>query len=817
MPMKKPKGRVTVTLSSIYDNKDGNFKNVVPRNSDPMPLTFRKSNSGGHILVPFRRAEYVLIDVIEGDYGCETISYSYYGSVVKADTICRGGMTYVYYHVDQLLSPMSRNILGILSRHFMDDFTGYYNDMCSLDNVFLGSGVASPQQRHTLHSIKNLSKAKISAEHHIHYTAEEVWSTLDSAQRSKAEHALRITNEATTTMMGGVMLWLAMLPDELHKRFVNTDILDADTMVEFARRAKKLSVTAKSYQNIVEVDLRTVFEVDVLVNRDVGKVDWEGEKQNRVKPDTVNISKKTVYDEARKLFSRTDNTRLKPRKLKWEDFWKTRWQWSASGSVHSQYAIDIQNLPKERELRNKFILLTQTPYREFDFYATRKPQIQAWSSVKYEWGKMRAIYGTDLTSYILAHYAFYNCEDTLPNEFPVGNKARPSYVSAKVGAILKGRIPLCIDFEDFNSGHRNDSMEAVLQAYIDEFHEDLDPMQLSAAEWTKQSISATIVNDNMGTKTQYKTNGTLMSGWRLTTYMNSILNYIYTKLLTKDTESTYQSVHNGDDVLLGVRNFDIARRAVFNADKYNVRLQRSKCTFGGIAEFLRVDRVRGDFGQYLSRNVATLMHARIESKLALSVVDLVEASEERLREFIQRGGSPKTAARLRSIAYDRYSKIYETDTATLYRIKYSHRVAGGISDGLGAPIDQVINKDQVGRIAELPDYLPGIADYSNVLKKSLNLNMEVSKIAKRIYSATLNAVKLERTKVHTEVPENIEQLKVYRALYKAHSDATDNAAFGKAILTGFVFDVLSRNDKANTLMGILYQSKDPMQLLKVIA
>nr|WGM49123.1 RNA-dependent RNA polymerase [Umbelopsis ramanniana virus 7] len=815
--MKKPMGRVTVTLASIYDNKDGSFKTLVPRKSDPMPLTFRVSDSGGRILVPFRRAQYVLIDVLEGEFEEGTVSYGYYGTVVKSDLIPKGGLTYVYYHVDQLLSPMSRNILGILSRHFMDDFTGYYNDMCSLDNVFLGMGQANPVLRHSHAQLGKLSKAKISAEHHIHYTALEVWEVLDDKQRRQAEQAYRITSEATTTMMAGVMLWLAMLPKSLFDKFVTTDVLDAPTMVDFAKRAKKLSVTAKSYQNIVEDDLRMIFEVDVLVNRDVGKVDWQGEKGNRVHPDTVNIAKKTVYEEARRLFSRTDATRRKPRKMSWEDFWKTRWQWSASGSVHSQYAKDIENLPKERELRNKFILLTQTPYREFDFYAKRTPQIQAWSSVKYEWGKMRAIYGTDLTSYVLAHYAFYNCEDTLPNEFPVGNKARPSYVSAKVGAILKNRIPLCIDFEDFNSGHRNDSMEAVLQAYIDEFHDDLDPMQLSAAEWTKRSISQTIVNDNMGTGTQYKTKGTLMSGWRLTTYMNSILNYIYTQLLTRDTSSTYQSVHNGDDVLLGVRNFDIARRAVFNADKYNVRLQRSKCTFGGIAEFLRVDRVRGDFGQYLSRNVATLMHARIESKLALSVIDLVEASEERLREFVQRGGSREVAAKLRHTAYERYSTIYETDVETLYRIKYSHRVVGGIADGLAAPIDRVIKKDQVGRIAELPDYLPGIADYSTMLKKTLNLQIEVSKIAKRIYSATLNAVKLERTKVHTEDPEDLEQLKVYRALYKAHSDATDNAAFGKAILTGFVFDVLSRNDKAQTLMGILYQSRDPMQLLKVLA
>nr|WGM49135.1 RNA-dependent RNA polymerase [Umbelopsis dimorpha virus 1a] len=815
-----------------------------------MPLTFRKSDQGNNIIVPFRRAEYVLIDVLEGAFQNGSVLYPYYGSVVLADVLVRDNTTYIYYKVDQLLSPMSRNILGILSRHFMNDFTGYYNDMCSIDNVFLGCDKANKQARHTIDNLSELPKAKISAEHHIHFTAEEVWSSLNDEQRAKAVQALRITSEATTTMMGGVMLWLAMLPNDLFTHFIDTDILDKDTMIDFAKAAKKLSVIAKSYQNIVEVDLRMIFEIDVLVNRDVGKVDWEGEKYNRIRPNTVNIKSSKVYEEAMKLFRRTDATREKPRKLEWEEFWKTRWQWSASGSVHSQYHQDIKNMPKERELRNKFILLTQTPYRDFDFFSCRKPEIQAWSSVKYEWGKMRAIYGTDLTSYVLAHYAFYNCEDTLPNEFPVGNKARPSYVSAKVGAILKNRIPLCIDFEDFNSGHRNDSMQAVISAYIEAFGDSMTEEQRIAAEWTRRSITETYVNDNMGTQTKYKTEGTLMSGWRLTTYMNSILNYIYTKLLTQTkykTEGTlmsgwrlttymnsilnyiytklltqsssdsYLSVHNGDDVLLGVRNFDIARRAVYNADKYNVRLQRSKCTFGGIAEFLRVDRVRGDFGQYLTRNVATLMHARIESKLALSVVDLVEACEERLREFVQRGGDRATAARLRAIAYSRYSMIYNTDPLTLYTVKNNHRVAGGISDDLAAGIKVVVVKDKGGKVAELPSYLPGLADYAQMLKRSLQLNIEVERIAKRLYKATLNAVKLERTRVSLQTPRDPRQLTVYRALYKAHHDATDNPVYGKAILTGFVFDVLSKNGQAATLISILQQARNPMEMLKVVA
>nr|WGM49137.1 RNA-dependent RNA polymerase [Umbelopsis dimorpha virus 2] len=782
-----------------------------------IPTSFRVSESGNLIIVPFKRADFVLIDMLEGDYKTGEYCYDYYGSVVSTYFLAGVNRVYIYYKVDQLLSPRSRNILGILSRHFMDSFDGYYNDICDIDNVFLGRGKAQPKYRHAIERLGNLPKAKISAAHHIHYTAEEVWSVLDINQQRQAREALRIAHDTTTTMMGGVMLWLAMLPKLLFKKFIQTDILDAETMIEFAKRAKPLSVMAKSYQNIVEEDLRMLFEVDVLVNRDVGAVDWEGEKKNRVDPNLVKIKPETVYKQAVKMFSRDDETRQPPRYLSWKDYWESRWQWSASGSVHSQYSDDLKNLPKQRELRNKFVLLCQTPYFDADHFLKRRAEIQAWSSIKYEWGKMRAIYGTDLTSYVLAHYAFYNCEDVLPNEFPVGAKARPSYVSAKVESVLYKKTPLCIDFEDFNSGHSNEAMQAVIDAYYHVFSDRLTDDQKQAVLWTKQSISNTIVNDNMGTRTTYKTKGTLMSGWRLTTFMNSVLNYIYTQLLLQGSQINVNSVHNGDDVLLGVNNFDVARRAVYNADKYNIRLQRSKCAFGGIAEFLRVDRVRGDFGQYLTRNIATLMHSRIESKVALNVVDLVEADEERLREFIQRGGQPAVAARLRNIAYKRTARIYETELLTLYDIKNYHRVVGGINDAERAPVDKIIEKEKISRVSELPEDLPGVSDYAKQIKKALDLDVSHNEIYQRIYKATLNAVQLVRTSVSSRPNELESQSIVFRALYKAHSDVTSSPLYGKAMLTGFVFDVLNKGAINHALLSILHQSRDPMRLLRVVA
>lgn len=86
----------------------------------------------------------------------------------------------------------------------------------------------------------------------------------------------------------------------------------------------------------------------------------------------------------------------------------------------------------------------------------------------------------------MSHFAFYNYEDCLPAHFPVGKKARPAYVRSRISAILEKAVPFCIDFEDFNSQHSNENMQAVIQAYMDAYQDRISPEQLVAMEWTRQ-------------------------------------------------------------------------------------------------------------------------------------------------------------------------------------------------------------------------------------------------------------------------------------------------------------------------------------------
>jgi hypothetical protein len=767
--------------------------------------------------VTFDEATHVFLTCVAGVRPNGRVTLDYFGVSLSTVAVTIGAETAYYYQVDQHLAPRHAEILAVLSRHFMQDYSMQFDRPCSLDSVFTVLGNRRHNGYRWRHEqLEAMPISKISGTHHVHFTAAEVWGILTKAEKLRAYHAFRLPRDANNAFMAGVMLWLVSLDSELFHHVVNTDLLDAEDFSAYLRKAKRLSVQAKSYQNLVAIDLRQIFEAEVLPNRGYGSVDWQTEKEHRTKPNVTRLNDDEVYTAALKLFTKNDPNAEKPRQFSWDNFWQARWQWSAAGSVHSQYADDLKYLSQDRALKNKFITLVSMPTRNIDWFLSRKPQIHAWASTKYEWGKMRAIYGTDLTSYILAHFAFFNVEDTLPSHFPVGKKARPSYVSSRMRATLHGAVPFCMDFEDFNSMHSTGSMAAVMKAYVAANHSHLSDEQVLAANWSIRSLEDVEVNDYSGTGTSYKARGTLLSGWRLTTFINSVLNYIYTQKIVGTETTLLRSVHNGDDVLLGVDNFSRVQNASRLSKKFNIRLQKTKSCFGGIAEFLRVDHARGDHGQYLTRNISTLIHSRIESKLALAVQDVLEAMEDRLVEFVIRGGTASIAARLRESYYPRISLIYRTPVQDLWAIKQIHRVAGGISEHIDANVNLKVEVHTSPTTVELNPSLPGVADYAVALRKTLELEVDIKTIADKVYSATIDAVRLTRKSASVVVTPDPQQARVYRGLYKAYADLADTALFGKAKMTGFVFDVLTKHTQLYALSRIIGSSKKPLEFLRVI-
>jgi hypothetical protein len=120
----------------------------------------------------------------------------------------------------------------------------------------------------------------------------------------------------------------------------------------------------------------------------------------------------------------------------------------------------------------------------------------------------------------------FDCEDILRDRFPIGRDAESERVHRKLTAMLRGSESFCYDFDDFNAQHSTESMMTVLMAYRDTFQGNMSPEQLVAMNWVIASICDVRVKEQNVDK-WYTAKGTLMSGWRLTTFMNTVLNYVY--------------------------------------------------------------------------------------------------------------------------------------------------------------------------------------------------------------------------------------------------------------------------------------------------
>nr|UVG55926.1 putative RNA-dependent RNA polymerase [Poaceae Liege totivirus 3] len=781
------------------------------------PMTIAFTHADGMQLRPFSECSHVLIDSIE-PFVCEIteITYNSFGVAIDALLVPADDKTLVYARVQQSLYTHNPEVLAVMTRHFTKLYDSiYYNDPRDLRALFRDrSGGAKFNRQLTVKAADNLPRSKISAAHHFHFYPKEVAAALQPHRRDKALENLRLPPDASVPFAAGLLMWLGTAPQSLVDLATHSGMLQAGSVKEYIKYTKSLSAEAKSLQNMVVEDLRPVFELDVLVNRIEGVVDWEAEKNNRTKLNTTNISDEEIYVRACQVFRDASVMGQAPAKFTWEQFWDSRWQWSAAGSIHSQYAEDEEYIVRTNAaLKNKFITISHMPTLKMDYFAKRKAEIHAWASTKYEWGKQRAIYGTDLTSYNLAHFAFYNCENLLPNQFPVGKDASEINVVARVGGVLKDRLPFCLDFEDFNSQHKAGSMKAVIQAYVDVFGRQLTPEQIQAALWTADSISSQVIHDNVGLKQTYKARGTLLSGWRLTTFMNSVLNYIYTRMITGETMRSGASLHNGDDVLIGTRSLAVTQACLRNGRKYNIRMQSAKCAFGAIAEFLRVDHRRGSRGQYLSRAVATMVHSRIESRISTDARDLIQSMENRFQDVYDRGMPLDVIAALRRIYYTRQAEKCGLSVDDFYTIKCAHRVVGGISENQDADTDVLIEPGLSRQTGVVVPELPGVKAFARALDKELQLDIPVQKIETRLYKATYEAVVVKDRKMRILRPNIDLWYDRVKRIYKAHKGGINVASYGKAALIGFSLEILCRDAPTSGVTILLNSSTRPMELL----
>jgi hypothetical protein len=682
---------------------------------------------------------------------------------------------------------------------------------------------------------------KITAEHHTHMRPEEIWDAAKQAGENMRPvmlvlKKLRKIAGVTEAVVSTFMLYAACALYQVAV-IVSTSkaIWAAKSIEELAAVLKELATPLKSMHNSDIKDYTQLFELQSLVNRGVGGVKWNDEYNHRVKPDVVDISPEDVYRHAKDIFIMGATHGFKYPKMSWDRYVSSRWEWVPSGSVHSQHTQDIPYIVDEYRHKTKFVTLNMMPDKHVSTMLGRPPQIHAWASVKYEWAKQRAIYGVDVTSSTITNFAMYRCEEVFKHRFPVGEEAAAERVHKRLNMMLRDSESCCYDFDDFNAQHSTESMKAVLRAYRDAFRLHMSEDQLIAIEWVIASLDDITIHNSMGGPAgTYKPKGTLLSGWRLTTFMNTALNFIYFKHAgVFDIAGVEDSVHNGDDVLLAVRSLKCATQLHYRMASINARAQPAKCNVFSVGEFLRVEhkisKEKGLGAQYLTRSCATSVHSRIESQEPTRFLDSLKATMTRAEDLLARSRvAPDLIRNITHMCLERASEAFGISVKLAEMIADSHYVVGGCKSGPFDPVDNLFEEhvlyeeleetdDRGKRRATTGLLSPGITAYARRLAQLYEGYVDEQDIRSRIVAATRRQLAVTRETWLEVTPLSERSRYVYgRALYRMYRGIVNIPHIQKARFAGVHPIALLDSKISNTVRSIMASVADVDYALRVL-
>lgn len=680
---------------------------------------------------------------------------------------------------------------------------------------------------HKIRTVRSLPKSRITQYHHTYVNWQELFTIYDNIKPDSILNKHRLAaasyfcdnwrrlgfdNRVSALTM---LTYIATAPQFAVQHIVRI-MSQAKDEADFAATLKFEGGAAKQLQHVFRSDLAAVYELQVLKNRVYDVVNWHKEIDNRMRPKTVPVPTDLVFREAVKIFRAASAEGRKPRPIKWNEYWALRWSHMPTGSVVSQYEEDLRlkkNLPQDA--RVKAAWYSACPMHDHKQWLQRDPQIYATTSTKYEWGKVRALYGCDVTSFLHSDFAMGDCEELMPSCFPIGQRANERYVRKIISTFSDG-VPLCYDFDDFNSQHSTESMIAVIRAWQTVFGNMLSDEQRQSLEWTARSVAEQYVSYT-DLKVKHRINGTLLSGWRLTSFINSVLNRVYLACSGVEQLTNY-ALHNGDDVFSTTKNVHNAMELIRRSKALGVRAQVSKTNIGTIGEFLRIDtRAESPTGaQYLTRAVSTAVHGRIETAPPNDLREVVSSFVERYGAIEKRGGDPSTAARLLSASLRFIRSLFDVEQDVIEALQHLHPIQGGgnrAADVGPWRLETVVRKRHEVGIEAFSPIRRGIDDYANAIVKRFGLRFDMPDRMQMFRSAVST---LNRPMIAYElVPETDQMIQVYRGLYKAWSNSKFVTAAAMVRSLGYI--------SAKQLPGLneavarmIRNSNDPIRLMSIM-
>jgi hypothetical protein len=348
-----------------------------------------------------------------------------------------------------------------------------------------------------------------------------------------------------------------------------------------------------------------------------------------------------------------------------DEHWSSRWLWCVNGA-HSEESESL--------LHGRTVIPSEVPrrYRRVYAEASKDDPEKNWSgvsyfvpSVKYEHGKERAIFGGDSTTYFAFDRLMRPVEAAWRGYRVVLNPG----ANGTVGMVdrlrrLQGRggVHMMMDYDDFNSTHSLASMKTVVRTLCEKVGyvgEEAARLHASISNWW---ILA-------GGKHHLVT-GTLMSGHRMTSFINSVLNRAYL-LIAAPLLARCRSMHVGDDVYVAAPNLETAAAMMADISHSGLAMNPLKQSIGFVsAEFLRVATgKRASYGYYC-RALASVISGSWTSSTVLTSRERLTSMVATAWTLCNRAGS-QSPADLMVSALVRWTKIARSTASGLLRGDYA--------------------------------------------------------------------------------------------------------------------------------------------------
>nr|WCS16033.1 RNA dependent RNA polymerase [Metarhizium anisopliae M5 victorivirus 1] len=317
-----------------------------------------------------------------------------------------------------------------------------------------------------------------------------------------------------------------------------------------------------------------------------------------------------------------------------DDFWTSRWAWCVNGSQTTASSRALGLDPAYYKATHS------RAYRRSASEQVAEEPITSWdgttyvsASKKLECGKTRTIFACDTRSYFSFSWLLSTVQKDWKNQRVILDPGKGGHLGM-AQRIIKcqrgGGLNLMLDYDDFNSQHSTSSMQVVFDEvcklygvpdwYRNVLLDSFEKMYLKVGgRWTR------VV-------------GTLMSGHRGTTFINSVLNAAYIRAAIGGSRfDKLLSLHTGDDVYIRCNTLGDCADILRLTRAYGCRMNPAKQSIGfNGAEFLRMG-IRGDqsYG-YLARSVATFVAGNWSSADPLEPLDGIRSAVNGCRAMINR-------------------------------------------------------------------------------------------------------------------------------------------------------------------------------------